>query len=210
MERKTLEEMGLEKDQINTIMSDFGKAVNGLKEQVDTLTAERDSFKKQVNESNKQLDEMKANIKDNDELKSQIADLQGELKESQENAKAELLSVKKNNAINNALREAHVRDNKAIMPFLNTDEIKFNDDGLTGLKGQIEELQKNKSFLFEQPEPPKEPEEPQGIKATAGKVSKGDDGKPTPIDVKNMSYGELLKLKETNPERYQQAIKELI
>ena len=32
MERKTLEEMGLEKDQINTIMSDFGKGLNGYKE----------------------------------------------------------------------------------------------------------------------------------------------------------------------------------
>lgn len=70
MERKTLEEMGLDKDQVNTIMAEFGKSVNGLKEQVDTLTAERDSFKKQVDNSNKQLDEMKANIKDNDELKS--------------------------------------------------------------------------------------------------------------------------------------------
>lgn len=210
MERKTLEEMGLEKDQINTIMSDYGKAVNGLKEQVDTLTAERDSFKKQVNESNKQLDELKGKVKDNDEAQKQIADLQKQLKDSESNAQAELLAVKKNNAINNALREAHVRDNKAIMPFLDTDAIKYNDDGLTGLKGQIEELQKNKAFLFEQPEPPKEPEEPKGIKATAGKVSKGDDDKPTPIDVKNMSYGELLKLKETNPERYQQAIKEFI
>ena len=140
--------MGLDKDQVNTIMAEFGKSVNGLKEQVDTLTAERDNYKNQVENGNKQLDEMKANIKDNDELKSQIADLQGQLKESQENAKAELLSVKKNNAINNALREAHVRDNKAIMPFLNTDEIKFNDDGLTGLKGQLEELQKSLDLML--------------------------------------------------------------
>ena len=204
MERKTLEEMGLDKDQVNTIMAEFGKSVNGLKEQVDTLTAERDSFKKQVDTSNKQLDEMKANIKDNDELKSQIADLQGQLKESQENAKAELLSVKKNNAINNALREAHVRDNKAIMPFLNTDEIKFNDDGLTGLKGQIEELQKNKSFLFEQPEPKKP-----GIKATSGKIPKASEEQETHYDISKMSYQELLSLKQNNPAAYQRAVSNL-
>lgn len=202
MERKTLEEMGLDKDQVNTIMAEFGKSVNGLKEQVDTLTAERDSFKKQVDNSNKQLDEMKANIKDNDELKSQIADLQGQLKESQENAKAELLSVKKNNAINNALRDAHVRDNKAIMPFLDTDAIKYNDDGLTGLKGQIEELQKNKAFLFEQPEP----EKPQGIQATAGKVSKASEEQRTPIDISKMNYAELVALKQRNPAAYQRAV----
>lgn len=204
MERKTLEEMGLDKDQVNTIMAEFGKSVNGLKEQVDTLTAERDNYKKQVDTSNKQLDEMKANIKDNDELKSQIADLQGQLKESQENAKAELLSVKKNNAINNALRESHVRDNKAIMPFLNTDEIKFNDDGLTGLKGQIEELQKSKSFLFEQPEQKKP-----GIKATSGKIPKASEEQETHYDISKMSYQELLSLKQNNPAAYQRAVANL-
>lgn len=195
--------MGLEKDQINTIMAEFGKSVNGLKEQVDTLTAERDSFKKQVDTSNKQLDEMKANIKDNDELKSQIADLQGQLKESQENAKAELLSVKKNNAINNALREAHVRDNKAIMPFLDTDAIKYNDDGLTGLKGQIEDLQKNKAFLFEQPEP----QTKQGIQATAGKINKSDDGTSPKIDMRKASYQQLLDLKQKDPEKFSELMK---
>lgn len=202
MERKTLEEMGLEKDQINTIMSDFGKTVNGLKEQVDTLTAERDSFKKQVNESNKQLDDLKGKVKDNEDAQKQIADLQKQLKDSESNAQAELLTVKKNNAINNALRDAHVRDNKAIMPFLDTDAIKYNDDGLTGLKGQIEELQKNKSFLFEQPEPQK----PQGIQATAGKVSKAAEEQGTPIDISKMNYAQLVALKRDNPAAYQRAV----
>lgn len=205
MERKTLEEMGLEKDQINTIMSDYGKAVNGLKEQVDTLTAERDSFKKQVNESNKQLDNLKGKVKDNEDAQKQIADLQKQLKDSESNAQAELLAVKKNNAINNALRDAHVRDNKAIMPFLDTDAIKYNDDGLTGLKGQIEELQKNKAFLFEQPKPEKQP----GIQATAGKVSKATEEQETNVDVSKMSYQELVDLKQNNPEAYQRAISNL-
>lgn len=200
MERKALEEMGLEKDQINTIMSDYGKAINGYKEQVETLTAERDSFKSQVDESNKQLDELKGKVKDNDEAQKQIADLQNQLKDSETKAQAELLSVKKNNAINNALRDAHVRDNKAIMPFLDTDAIKYNDDGLTGLKGQIEELQKNKAFLFEQPEP----EKPQGIQATAGKVLKVNDGATPKIDMNKASYKELLNLKQTDPAKFNQ------
>lgn len=196
--------MGLEKNQINTIMSDYGKTVNGLKEQVDTLTAERDSFKNQVNESNKQLNELKGKVKDNDEAQKQIADLQNQLKDSEANAKAELLTVKKNNAINDALRDAHVRDNKAIMPFLDTDAIKYNDDGLTGLKGQIEELQKNKAFLFEQPEPETKP----GIQATAGKINKSDDGTSPKIDMKKASYQQLLDLKRKNPEKFNKLLKE--
>lgn len=202
MERKALEEMGLEKDQINTIMSDYGKSVNGYKEQVATLTAERDSFKNQVDESNKQLDDLKGKIKDNDEAQKQIADLQQQLKDSEKNAQAELLSVKKNNAINNALRDAHVRDNKAIMPFLNTDDIKYSDDGLSGLKGQIEELQKSKSFLFEQPKP----EQPEGIQATAGKVTKASEEQDVPVDISKMSYQELVALKQDNPAAYKRAI----
>lgn len=203
MERKALEEMGLEKDQINTIMSDYGKAVNGLKEQVDTLTAERDSFKKQVNESNKQLDDLKGKVKDNEDAQKQIADLQKQLKDSESNAQAELLAVKKNNAINNALRDAHVRDNKAIMPFIDTDSIKYTDDGLTGLKDQIETLQKDKAFLFEQQEKP----EQTGIQATVGKVDKSNDGTSPKVDMKKATYQELLDLKQKDPEKFNQLIK---
>lgn len=197
MERKVLEEMGLEKDQINTIMADYGKSVNSLKEQVDTLRTERDTFKSQVDSSNKQLEELKGKITNNDKAKQTIADLQQQLKESEATAKAELLSVKKTNAINNALRDAKVRDTKAIMPFINTDEVKFNDDGLTGLKDQLESLKKEKGFLFENAEPTP------GIQATAGKVDKADDGTAPKVDMSTASYQELLDLKKKDPSKFQ-------
>ena len=45
MKREDLKELGLNDDQIASVMTAYGKEVNPLKEQVDSLTSERDSLK---------------------------------------------------------------------------------------------------------------------------------------------------------------------
>ena len=45
MKREELKELGLNDDQIAAVMTSYGKEVNPLKEQVDSLTSERDNLK---------------------------------------------------------------------------------------------------------------------------------------------------------------------
>ena len=162
------------------------------------MNAENKTLKSQIEDSKNQLGELQGQLKDNADAQKQVEKLQEQLQNVKKKSQDELLTVKKNNAINNALRDARVRDNKAIMPFLNTEEIKYNDNGLTGLKDQLKELKENKSFLFEE----EKPEQPSGIQATAGKINKSSDGVAPKIDMKKASYSDLLTLKEQDPEKF--------
>ena len=97
MERKFLEDMGLDKDQVNQIMAQYGKDVSGYKDvqtQLDAVTAERDSYKDQSDTTAKQLKELQGQLKDNADATATIADLQKQLKEQKKAAQANLLKVK--------------------------------------------------------------------------------------------------------------------
>ena len=61
MKREDLKEMGLNDDQIASVMTAYGKEMNPLKEQVDNLTSERDSLQQQVSDRDGQLDDLRKN-----------------------------------------------------------------------------------------------------------------------------------------------------
>lgn len=200
MERKFLEDMGLDKEQVNQIMKQYGQDISSYKDmqtQIDALTAERDSYKNQSDATAKQLKDLQGELKDNADATATIEDLQKQLKDQKKQAQATLLKVKKDNAINNAISAANVHDIKAIMPYLNTDAITYNDNGLTGLSDQLDKLKADKPFLFKQvKETPKE-----AIQATAGQPTKINEAQT--IDLKHASYSELAKLKQTDPAAFQ-------
>ncbi|MFR0584266.1 hypothetical protein ACLUX0_08170 [Limosilactobacillus mucosae] len=55
MKREFLKDLGLFDDQINSIMSAHGKDVNGLNEQINSLTAEKNGLQSQLNDCDEQL-----------------------------------------------------------------------------------------------------------------------------------------------------------
>ena len=61
MKREDLKELGLNDDQIASVMSAYGKEVTPLKEQVDRLTRERDNLKQQITDRDGQLDDLRKN-----------------------------------------------------------------------------------------------------------------------------------------------------
>lgn len=60
MERKFLEEIGLEKEAIDKIMAENGADINKAKKDVDAIIAERDGLKTQLGDANKVVEGMKA------------------------------------------------------------------------------------------------------------------------------------------------------
>lgn len=51
MKRETLKELGLNGDQINAVMTEYGNSINDLKTQLTTVEGERDQFKAQAESS---------------------------------------------------------------------------------------------------------------------------------------------------------------
>lgn len=150
MKREDLKELGLTDEQVGSVMAMHGGDVNGLKEQVTTLTSERDGFKSQFETVNGQLDTIKKDHKGDDDLKAQIEQLQADNKAAAEKHQAELNQTKVDYQTNLALTQAGAKNIKAVKALLDGDKIVLNEKGqLTGLNEQLEAVKKDNDYLFQ-------------------------------------------------------------
>ncbi|WP_265489731.1 phage scaffolding protein [Lactiplantibacillus plantarum] len=150
MERKDLETLGLDDKQTTEVMKLYNAGIEPIKQQVADTKSELDSVKQQVVERDGQIKSLGEQAGNSEKLNKQIAALQETIKNKDSEAAASLTKVKTDNAVQMALRDAKVRDAKAIMPFIDMDTVKLGDDGkLTGIGEQIEKLQESHDYLFE-------------------------------------------------------------
>lgn len=182
MKREELKNLGLEEDQIEKVMSAYGKDLQDLQKQVTDLTSERDSFKSQFEESGKTIEELQGKAKDNEEAQKAIAEWQKQA----EKAQAALTNTQKNNAIELALRDAGALNAKAVKALLDGDIINFKDGKISGLEEQIKELKaaEDSNFLFKSDQSA-EPQETPKPKITL-------PGNPNPNSESNESLAEKI------------------
>lgn len=112
--------------------------VNDTKKQLEEDIKERD----------KQLKELKANAKGNEELEKKIMELQEANKKAKEEYEKTLNKQQKDFAIIEALRDAGAKNQKAVMALLDLDTVKVDGKDLLGLKEQLEKLKESDSYLF--------------------------------------------------------------
>lgn len=156
MTREFLEEMGIEKDNINKILDKYHEGVKEYKdsaEKVKTLEAETTSLKEQISQRDKDLKELKK--VDAKELETKIAELEEKNKTMQETHDKEMSETRKNLMLENSLMKANVKNSKAIRGMLDLDKITIDGDELTGLEDQIKALKESDSYLFNIEEPTK-------------------------------------------------------
>ncbi|MFG6325574.1 MAG: phage scaffolding protein [Lachnospiraceae bacterium] len=109
MTRKQLEDLGLTKEQIDSIMKINGedienaKAVNAA--EITNLKTENEALSKQVKDRDKQIDTLKSSVGDNEEFKKQIETLQAENKAKDEAHAKELTQLKIDTAVEKALTD---------------------------------------------------------------------------------------------------------
>ncbi|WP_164506751.1 phage scaffolding protein [Lapidilactobacillus bayanensis] len=146
MKREDLKELGLTDEQIGSVMAMHGGDVNGLKEQVTTLTSERDGLQTQFDTVNGQLDTIKKDHKGDEDLKSQIEQLQTENKNAATKYQEDLAKTKVGYQTDLALTQAGAKNVKAL---LDGEKITLDDKGqLTGLKEQLEAVQKDNDLFI--------------------------------------------------------------
>ncbi|MGR3742121.1 phage scaffolding protein [Companilactobacillus sp. DQM5] len=152
MKREDLKDLELSDEQVDKIMSLHGKTVNDLNSQITSLKTEKDTLSEQVNQSSKQLEELKESTKDNESLQTKIQELQDANKQLENESSSKLTEAQKGFALELALRDAGAHDVKTVLPLLDQDTIKFENEKLTGLDEQLKNIQENKSFLFQSKE----------------------------------------------------------
>ncbi len=205
MNRKTLEEMGLSKEQVDQIMKENGESIESAKtsmqSQIDEITKDRDGLKAQIADSAKQLQELSKAAKDNEELTAKITELQEAEKAAAEAHKTEMKELKVNTAVDKALTEAGAKNSKAVRALLDLTKAELDEDGtVKGLSDQIKALQKaeDSKFLFNTSK----------ITIKGAQPGQSQDGTPsgaqglTPSAIAKMSYKELAAMQESDPEGF--------
>ncbi|MCD8067758.1 MAG: phage scaffolding protein [Lachnospiraceae bacterium] len=193
MTRKQLEEMGLSKEQVDSIMRTNGEDIENAKS---TLQNEIKSLQTQISERDTQLEGLKKSAGDNEALTQQIAELQLANTKATEAHEAEMNQLKLDVAVEKALTGANARNVKAVKALLDLEGAKLDKDGnVKGLQEQIEKLTAadDTKFLFNT----QQPQQPQfkGFQPGAsGNVKPGSE-----VDTSKMTYSEMVAFKAANP-----------
>ncbi len=210
MNRKTLEEMGLTKEQIDQIMKENGESIENVKaklqEQIDEITKDRDGYKTQISERDKQLEELKKDAKNAEDLTAKVAELQEANKTAAKAHEAEIKELRVNAAVDKALAEAGAKNGKAVRALLDLTKAELADDGtVKGLGDQLKALQKaeDSAFLFATK---------QKLSIKGAQPGASSDGVPSAADgltrenIGKMSYKDLVALKAQDPEGFSSAV----
>lgn len=173
MNREALKELGLTDEQIDKVMASHGSVVNATKQELETVTTERDNLKTQIGERDTQLEELKKI--DAEGLQQKITELQG----ANETTKSEYEEKLHNQAfdfkLQQALTGAKVRNPKAVKALLDTEKIKLDGEKLLNLDDQLAGLKESDAYLFES-EKTEEPAKPSF--STGEHQTDGNSGDP--------------------------------
>lgn len=205
MTRKQLEDLGLTKEQADSVMKINGDDIENAKgtasTEIKNLQTEVEGLKTQVGDRDKQLETLKASAGDNADLKKQIEDLQTENATAKATHESELNQLKIDFAVEKALTGAKAKNIKAVKALLELEEAKLDKDGnVKGLDEQIEKLRSgdDTKFLFEAQKQQKQQQNFKGFQPGASGEQKPGEGEK--VDFSKMSYDELTAYMEANPD----------
>ena len=156
MKRSFLEDLGLEKEVVDKIMAENGKDIESAKADCDELKAELKTANATIADRDNQLKELKDSVKDNEDLTAKIAELEKQNKDEAKNHKAEIESLKINNAIDKALATFKAKTPKAVKAMLDIENIKIGEDGnITGVDEQVKAIAEaeDTKYLFDSAAP---------------------------------------------------------
>lgn len=176
---------GLTEEQVQGVIDGMGEnkfflaSEEKMDERYPKIKAENEQLKSQLESNQKDIETLKKSAEGNEELTKKLTDLQAAFDNSKAESESALKEQQKEFAIKLALKDSGTLDENIIMGLLNKDIINITDDGLMGLKDQIEKIQGEKPFLFQKAEPDNEnPDTPQIV--TKGNATGKD--KPDPSD----------------------------
>lgn len=149
MKKEELIELGIAEDVAKQVMALHGKTVTTLNSQISDLEAERDGLQGQLDTNQTELDSLKESAKGNEDLTTQLTDLQTKLDQAKTDSETKLAEQKKDFAIKLALKEASALDEDIVLSQLDRDTIKVGDKGLQGFDEQVKSLKESKPFLFQ-------------------------------------------------------------
>ena len=197
MTKEKLLEWGLTEEQATKVM----EGLNGsfvTKARFNEVNTELTTAKNTIKERDTQLETLKKASGDTKALQDQITQLQADNKQKDKNHANEIKALKISNAVDVALTNAKAKNNTAVKALLAAflEKAELADDGtVKGLDDEIGKLTKGEdtAFLFDTSGKAK-------FKGAKAAEKSDPHNQPTGDDLSKMSYDELCKYMEENPD----------
>ena len=197
MTKEKLMEWGLTEEQANKVM----EGLNGsfvTKTRSNEVNTELQTAKKTIGERDQQLEALKKSTGDTEALQTQITQLQADNAQQKKAHEAEIKALKIGNAVDMALTNAKAKNNTAVKALLAAflEKAELAEDGtVKGLDEEIGKLVKGEdtAFLFDTSGKAK-------FKGAKAAEKSDPHNQPTGDDLSKMSYDELCKYMEENPD----------
>lgn len=160
MKREQLKELGLSDEQIGSVMALHGATVNELSSNVAAAEQQVNQYKEQLDANQTELDSLKKAAEGNEELTTQLSDLQEKYDQAKADSESKIAEIKKTSAIELALTQAGARNIKAAKALLDSEKLELTDKGIKGLDEQLNTLKESEGYLFEgETTPPPNPDQ---------------------------------------------------
>ncbi|MDT2776656.1 phage scaffolding protein [Enterococcus thailandicus] len=150
MKREQLKELGLTDEQIGSVMALHGTTINELNSNVATAEQQANQYKEQLDANQSELDALKKSAKGNEELTTQLSELQEKYNQAKSDSETKIAEIKKISAVELALTQAGARNIKAAKALLDNEKLELSDEGISGLEEQLTALKESDAYLFEQ------------------------------------------------------------
>lgn len=147
MERKQLEELGLEKDVINKIMDLNGNDINKVKQEKEVLEQEKTNLSEQLKSANTKIEDFsKLNV---DEIKEEAKKYKEEFEANQKEMQNKLKQQELEHKIELSLTKQGAKSIKAAKALLDIDKLNETDKVDEELEAQLTSLTESASYLFQ-------------------------------------------------------------
>ena len=153
--KKVREDAALTEEQVEDELNKILPEAWIPKSKFNELTEAEKLAKSQLEQTNKQLEELKKGSTLTEEQKKQLETLKTQLEEQKATHETEVKKLRMNHAVETELSKAKAKNLKAARALLDESKIVLGEDGtIAGLKEQLEAIQKDNAYLFETTTPP--------------------------------------------------------
>jgi DNA repair exonuclease SbcCD ATPase subunit len=149
--KELLKKAGIEEGKLDGVIADIGKELPKYfipKDKYNEAAEAKKKLEADIQERDKQLEQLKNAAGNSEELKAQIEQLQAENQKAAEEWQAKMAQMQLDFALERALTAAKAKNAKAVKALLDMDKVKLDGDQLLGLDDQLKAIKESDAYLF--------------------------------------------------------------
>ena len=149
--KEILKTAGIEEGKLEGLIGEIGKELAKYfipKDKYNEVSEAKKKLEEDIQERDKQLEQLKNAASNNEELKNQIEELQEANRRAAEEWQAKMAQMQLDFAIEKALAAAKAKNAKAVKALLDLEKVKLDGEQLLGLDDQLKTLKETDPYLF--------------------------------------------------------------